>query len=108
MKSENASTQTTESAGSKPVEQEVVGVISRAGGGSPPQNRIAVPVAVCERDHEMAEQWWSDNFDDPATNEELSALWILCHVLARARAEGPRDPSPGYQPKWRTERADDK
>lgn len=58
------------------------------------------PFAVSERDMEMAEQWWSDTLEDPVTNEELSDLWILCNLLAQARFEGPRDPSPGYKSKW--------
>jgi hypothetical protein len=56
---------------------------------------------VSERDHEMAEQWWSDTLEDPVTAEDFSDLWILCNLLAQARAEGPREPTPGYRSKWR-------
>jgi hypothetical protein len=62
---------------------------------------MSEPFAVSERDHEMAEQWWSDNFEDPVENEEFSALWMLVNLFAMARAEGKTDPTPGYKPKWR-------
>ena len=67
------------------------------------QKLLSAPsFTVSERDHELAEQWWEDQYEQgPETNEEKSALWILASLLAQARAEGPRDPSPTYQPKWR-------
>lgn len=73
-------------------------------GSSSTQTTASAPFTVSSRDMETAEQWWSDHFEDPASNEEFSALWILCGLLAQARHEGARDPAPGWRSKW-SERA---